>query len=208
MAASALRRVVDLKHAIRQVRIARAEQNDVVGDLHAAEQARLELLGEALESVAKEIPPGHDELLLGLLPGRPPRFWVDATSFVMMGRDKRQYRFVKDTRLGRTELAESASLEVIVDAITRYLAERIVEREQVIEADWLTRRRPRPGGPADRPQQGRRPARSPGGSAGSGSARLPARFFFSAMPGSWPADGDSWCAPSPRSRPMPPRRDG
>lgn len=139
MAASAPRRVVDLKHAIRQVRIARAEQNDVVADLREAEQARLELLGEALESVAKELPTGHDELLLGLLPGKPPRFWVDATSFVVMGRDARLYRFVKDTRLGRTCLAESPSLEVIVDAITRYLAVRIVEREQAIEADWLTR---------------------------------------------------------------------
>jgi hypothetical protein len=57
----------------------------------------------------------------------------------MMGRDKRQYRFVKDTRLGRTVLAESASLEVIADAVMRYVAERIVERELAVEADWLTR---------------------------------------------------------------------
>jgi hypothetical protein len=131
-------RVVDLAHAIRAVRIAQSEQNDVVADLKEAEQARLELLSEALERVYKDLPPGHEQLLLGLLPGRPPRFWVDATSFVMMGRDKRQYRFVKDTRLGRTVLRESASLEVMVDAITRYVAERIVEREQAIEADWLT----------------------------------------------------------------------
>jgi hypothetical protein len=133
------RRVVDLRHAIRAVRIAEAERNDVVGELHEAEQARLELLGEALEEVVKDLPPDHDQLLLGLLPGRPPRFWVDATSFVMMGRDMRQYRFLKDTRLGRTVLAESPSLEVIADAVTRYVAERIVEREQAIEADWLTR---------------------------------------------------------------------
>lgn len=139
MAESRPRRVVDLKHAIREIRIAQAEQNDVVVDLHETEQARLELLGEALESVSKDLPPDHDQLLLGLLPGRPPRFWVDATSFVVMGRDKRQYRFVKDTRLGRTVLRESASLEVMADAVTRYVAERIVEREKAIEGDWLTR---------------------------------------------------------------------
>jgi hypothetical protein len=132
------RRVVDLKHAIREVRIAQAEQNDVVVELRETEQARLELLGEALEGVFEDLPAGHDQLLLGLLPGQPPRFWVDATSFVVMGRDKRQYQFVKDTRLGRTVLAESTSLEVIADAVTRYVAERIVEREQAIEADWLT----------------------------------------------------------------------
>lgn len=139
MVESGRRRVVDLKHAIREVRIAQSERNDVVADLSEAEQARLELLSEALESVSADLPPGQDQLLIGILPGKPPRFWVDATSFVMMGRDKRQYQFVKDTRLGRTALAESASLEVIADAVTRYVAERVVEREQAMESDWLTK---------------------------------------------------------------------
>jgi hypothetical protein len=110
-----------------------------VVDLREAEQARLELLAEALEGVFQDLPQDHEQLLLGILPGEPPRFWVDATSFVVMGRDKRQYQFAKDTRLGRTTLAESNSVEVIADAVTRYVAERIVEREQAIESDWLTK---------------------------------------------------------------------
>src|SRR5215203_68987 len=57
----------------------------------------------------------------------------------MMGRDRRTYQFVKDTRLGRTVLAENAGVEAIADAVTRYVAERIVEREQTVEADWLNR---------------------------------------------------------------------
>jgi hypothetical protein len=129
---------VNLKRIMREVRIAHAERNDVVVDLREAEQARLELLAEALEGVFDELPQDHELLLLGILPGQPPRFWVDATSFVTMGRDKRQYQFVKDTRLGRTVLAESPDVEAIADAVTRYVAERIVEREQAIEADWLT----------------------------------------------------------------------
>jgi hypothetical protein len=148
MAEKRSRRVAGLEHAVRQARIAQAEANDVASALHEAEQARLEFLGEALELIAKDIPPHHDQLLLGILPGRPPRFWVDATSFVMMGRDGREYRFVKDTRLGRAVLKESASLEVMADAVTRYVAERIVEREQAIEADWLTRT-VRPDAPHD-----------------------------------------------------------
>lgn len=111
----------------------------MVAELREAEQARLELLAEALEGVFEDLPPDHDQLLLGILPGDPPRFWVDATSFVVMGRDKRQYQFVKDTRLGRTVLKESTSLEVIADAVTRYVAERVVEREQAIESDWLSK---------------------------------------------------------------------
>jgi hypothetical protein len=128
----------DFRRVLREVRIAHAEQNDVVVDLRDAEQARLELLTEALQGVFDELPENEEQLLLGLLPGQRPRFWVDATSFVVMGRDKRQYQFVKDTRLGRTVLAESTSVDVIADAVTRYVAERIVEREKAIESDWLT----------------------------------------------------------------------
>ena len=130
--------VVNLKRMIREVRIAQAERSDVVVDLRDAEQARLELLAEALEGAFDDLPADDDQLLLGILPGQKPRFWVDATSYVSMGRDKRQYQFIKDTRLGRSVLAESTSAEAIADAVTRYVAERIVERERAIEADWLT----------------------------------------------------------------------
>jgi hypothetical protein len=131
------RRAGELRRAIREVRIAHSERNDVVVDLREAEIARLELLGEALEGVIADLPSDNDQFLVGVLPGEPPRFWVDATSFVVMGRDKRQYLFQKDSRLGRTTLAESANLDTIADAVTRYIAERIVEREQAIEGDWL-----------------------------------------------------------------------
>jgi hypothetical protein len=139
MAESKPRRAGELKRVIREVRIAQSERNDVVVDLGEAEQARLELLAEALEGVFQDLPQDHEQLLLGVLPGKPPRFWVDATSFVVMGRDKRQYQFAKDTRLGRTVLAETSDIEKIADAVTRYVAERIVEREQAIESDWLSK---------------------------------------------------------------------
>jgi hypothetical protein len=119
--------------------MAHADRADVVVDLRDAEQARLELLAEALEEIAAEVPSDHEQLMLGILPGQQPRYWVDATSFVAMARDKRQYQFVKDTRIGRTMLLESANIDAVADAVTRYVAERIVEREQAIEGDWLTK---------------------------------------------------------------------
>jgi hypothetical protein len=127
----------NLKRALREVRIAHAERNDVVVELREAEQTRLEMLSEALEGVAAELPQEHEQLLVGLLPGHPPRYWVDATSFVAMGRDKRQYQFVKDSRLGRAVLAESADVDAIAEAVTRYVAERIVERDHAVASDWL-----------------------------------------------------------------------
>ena len=129
--------VLDLQQAIRDVRIAEAERDDVIVELRETERIRLVLLGEALEGVFDDLPDEIDEFALAVLPGNPPRYWVDATSFVMMGRGKRIYRFVKDTRLGRTVLAEDTEVDVIADAVTRYVAERIVLRERALEADWI-----------------------------------------------------------------------
>ena len=51
-----------------------------------------------------------------------------------MGRDKRIYRFVQDTRYGRTVIAESHDVPVIVDAVTGYVARRMIEREHAMVA--------------------------------------------------------------------------
>ena len=59
---------------------------------------------------------------------------------VLMGRDRRTYRFVKDTRLGRTVMLETADLDDMADCVTQYVAERIIERERALEADWLADR--------------------------------------------------------------------
>jgi hypothetical protein len=129
--------VLDLQQAIRDVRISQAERDDVIVELRESERIRLVLLAEALAGVLDDLPDEIDEFAFAVLPGNPPRFWVDATSFVMMGRDKRVYRFLKDTRLGRTVLADDTDVDVIADAVTRYVAERIVLREQALEADWI-----------------------------------------------------------------------
>jgi len=52
-----------------------------------------------------------------------------------MGNDKRQYRFVQDTRYGRAVLAESYDIPEIVRAVTRYVARRLVERERALGDD-------------------------------------------------------------------------
>lgn len=126
-----------LDRAIRDVRIADVEQNSVVVELGDTERARLEILHEALEDVAKELPEDMEMLTFQIVPGRKPRFWIDITSFVEMARDKRTYRFLKDTRLGRVVLAESQDVDDVADSVTHYLAERIIEREKAIESDYL-----------------------------------------------------------------------
>src|SRR5262249_24962112 len=55
-----------------------------------------------------------------------------AVAHVDMGRDKRVYRFLQDTRYGRKVLAETAHIEEVVDAVTKYVAQRMIERERAL----------------------------------------------------------------------------
>lgn len=134
------RNVRRLSDAIRRVRTAEAERSDVVVELRDAEKARLELLAEELQSVFAEVPPENETFLFSVAGGTPARLWIDMTSFVTMGRDRRIYRFLKDTRLGRTVILETADIGDMADCVTNYVAERIIERERAMEGDWLLKR--------------------------------------------------------------------
>src|SRR5438552_2580252 len=125
-------RLPRLKDAVRQARIDLAERTGVVVDLRDAALARLEILNEALDPVYAEIPEDIGVFDRGVVAGEPPRLWIDMIAHVEMGRDKRTYRFVQDTRYGRRVLTESADSADIVEAVTRYIARRLVERERAL----------------------------------------------------------------------------
>ena len=127
-----------LKDAVRAARIDAAERSGVVVDLRDADLARLELLNEALDPLFKEIPAGVNLFDRGLSRGETPRLWIDVIAHVAMGRDKRLYRFVQDTRFGRTVIAESYEVPVMVDAVTKYVARRLVERERALADDAVS----------------------------------------------------------------------
>jgi hypothetical protein len=124
-----------LKDAIRNARIEAAERSAVVVDMRDADLARLEILNDALDPVFAEVPAGVDIFDRGISRGDTPRLWIDVLAHVTMGRDKRLYRFVQDTRYGRTTLAESYETRDIVEAVTRYVARRLVERERALADD-------------------------------------------------------------------------
>jgi hypothetical protein len=121
-----------LKDALRKARVDQAERTGVVVDLHDAEVARLELLNEALDSLFDEIPSEVDLFDRGISRGETPRLWIDSVAHVAMGRDKRIYRFLQDTRYGRKVLAETVNIPEMVDAVTKYLAQRMIERERAL----------------------------------------------------------------------------
>ena len=129
-------RPVRLRDALLRARIEAADRTGVVVDLRDAEVARLEILNDALDPLFAQVPEQIDLFDRGISQGETPRLWIDVVAHVMMGRDKRVYRFLQETRYGRKVLAESVNVPEIVHAVTKYLAQRLIERERAL-ADGL-----------------------------------------------------------------------
>src|ERR1035441_2204383 len=127
-------RPIRLRDALRQARIEAADRTGVVVDLRDAEVARLEILSDALEPLFAQIPAEVDLFDRGISQGDTPRLWIDVVAHVVMGRDKRIYRFVQDSRFGRIVIAESHDIAALVDAVTDYVARRMIEREHALVA--------------------------------------------------------------------------
>ena len=142
-------RPIRLRDALRQARIEAADRTGVVVDLRDAEVARLEILNEALDPLFAQVPDTIDLFDRGISQGETPRLWIDVVAHVLMGRDKRIYRFVQDTRFGRIVIAESHEVAAIVDAVTDYVARRMIEREHALVAT-----------PAPQPVAAEKPRRS------------------------------------------------
>jgi len=122
-----------LKAAMHQARVEAAERTGVVVDLRDAEVARLELLNEALDPLFAEVPLQIDLFDRGISGGETPRLWIDAVAHIAMGRDKRGYRFLHDSRVGRRVLAESHEIPAMVRAVTDYVARRLVEQQRAFD---------------------------------------------------------------------------
>lgn len=121
-----------LSAAILEVKTARADRDDVVHEIRDLQRARLDLLKQELQDVIEDVP--EDETFdFAVSSGTQPRLWIDAVAYVAIGRDRRTYRFLRDTRAGRVVLAESEDVQPVADAVTRYVAERIVERKRQLE---------------------------------------------------------------------------
>ncbi|TCK28976.1 hypothetical protein EV667_2992 [Ancylobacter aquaticus] len=124
---------LSLREAIRTARMEAAERSGVIVELRDATLARLSMLNELLDPVFAQVPLDHVDLFdRGLMPGEIPRLFIDMVAHVTLARDRRTYRFLQDTRSGRHVLAESTNPNDIVDAVTRYIARRLIAREQAM----------------------------------------------------------------------------
>lgn len=126
-----------LRDAIRRARLTDVERSDVIVDLREAEVARLELLQDSLADVRGDIPADTDLFEFRILPGSPPRLWIDVLAHVSMGRDKRTYRFVQENRHGRHVVLETANMVEMAGRVTDYVARRMLERERALVSDTM-----------------------------------------------------------------------
>jgi hypothetical protein len=122
-----------LAEVVREVKNAVADRDDVVVELREASRTRLELVAAELAPLFEQVPSDIDLFDFTISSGLQPRLWIDAVSHVAMARDRRTYRFVKDTRAGRVVLAESTSIQPVADQVSRYIAERLIERERLMD---------------------------------------------------------------------------
>lgn len=161
-----VRRLSDI---VREAKIGAAERTDVVVDMRDADRARLELLAQELKPVFDDIDPADDRFDFGVSQGLQPRLWVDAVVHVHMGADRRVFRLVRDTRLGRVVISDTSDLSATADAVTRYIAERVIERERILAGDFESMKDmvARPVGVADQHRVGDGADGKTGGNAGA-----------------------------------------
>src|SRR5215470_1089447 len=131
-----------LRAAVRDARVESAERSGIIVELRDAEAARLAALNDALDPLFAAVPADLEMFDRGISAGETPRLWIDIVGYVAMGRDKRTYRFLQDTRNGRIVLAETTEVAEMVEAVTKYVARRLVERERALASD---ERHPRGG---------------------------------------------------------------
>ena len=123
-----------LVRALSQARIAEAAHHEAVLALRDAKSIRLQLLKDDLAAAAAS-PEAFDLFDLALVPGDPPRLWIDLTAFVVMEPDPRSYRLLEDRRDGREILFESPDLSLVAEQVRLHMAHRIIARQRQAAAD-------------------------------------------------------------------------
>lgn len=145
----------DLAAALRTARAQDAERTYAINDLRILAMTRLTLLRDALAPVLRQVPDDVDLFDVGLMPGDPPRLFVDMIAFVEIGHD-RHFRLFQNRRHGRVMITEADTVDRAVDAVTAYIARRLIERDKALASDLAAAQPDEPavpaGKPADRPR--------------------------------------------------------
>ena len=121
---------VGLKAALRDARVSEAVHLEAVLNLRDSKSIRLQLLKDDLLPAVAAFPAAGDLFDLALVPGDPPKLWIDLISAVVMEPDHRTYRLTRDRQDDREILFESDDRATMSDFVRRFMAHRLVVRER------------------------------------------------------------------------------
>jgi hypothetical protein len=123
-----------LGSALRTARLAEAAHYEAVLGIKDAKSLRLQVLKDEIAAVIAQSPEAGQLFDLALVPGEPPKLWIDLITCVVMEPDYRTYRLVQDNRAGRDILHETADRPEMVERLKQHMAHRIIARERQMAA--------------------------------------------------------------------------
>ncbi len=120
----------DLSGAMRQARLAEAAHLEAVLGVRDSKTLRLHVLKDDLAPLVAATPEASKFFDLALVPGEPPRLWIDMISSVVMEPDYRTYRLQQDNQAGREALFETSDRSEMLNFLKSYVAHRMIARER------------------------------------------------------------------------------
>jgi hypothetical protein len=141
MSSSAAGERKDLDDALRQARVKEAAHFEATLDIRDAQTLRLQVLKDDLAPIVAARRESQEFFDLTLIPGDPPRLWLDLITSVVMAPDPRTYRLVEDSHEGRSTLFETKEREEMVERIRQQMAHRLIARARRMAAPAAEPRR-------------------------------------------------------------------
>jgi hypothetical protein len=122
----------DLSGALRKARLAEAAHFEAVLGIKDSKSLRLQALKDDLAPAVAATPEAAKIFDLALVPGEPPRLWIDLISSVVMEPDFRSYRLCQDNQSGRETLFETIDRGEMLNFLKSYMAHRMISRERLV----------------------------------------------------------------------------
>jgi hypothetical protein len=119
-----------LTEALVRARSDQAAHFDAIEEVRAAETARLQVLADDVRPVLAELAGRRDQFALAVVPGNPPRLWIDMLAYVAIGEDGRTYRLLYNGSDGRVTLYETVDRAEMASRMIDYMAHQILDHER------------------------------------------------------------------------------
>ncbi len=109
-----------------------AEHHDAMLAVRDAAMLRLFTLKQEILPYVEAMPEAEGFIDIALVPGHPPRLWIDLSSHVLIADDGRSWRLVQDTADDREVLFETDRLEDMTAFLRKFIAHRVVRRHRLV----------------------------------------------------------------------------